>query len=94
MYGAKVTKTQAASLIKNGAKGFDIRDAVDFRDDPISGSVNISLRRVSEIQRLPKTDTIVVIGDTTKDKAALEAALHYLFVYGFGTVRYVDCADR
>lgn len=73
---------RAKSLIAEGAKLIDTRDAVSFRDGTLPNAINIQLRRVSELFKLPRNTKLILFG-TGYDDTNVISATSYLSQYGF-----------
>lgn len=85
MFVKTIGKNKALHLLDKGAKLFDVRDPVSFRDGTITGASNLSLRNVSTLMKLPKNTKLIFFG-TTDDDENLKAIINYVLQFGFTEV--------
>jgi len=85
MFGQKINGKRAQKLLENGAKLYDVRDAVAFRDGTLPGAVNLPLRQVSTLMKLPK-DTKLILFGASNDDENLKHILNYISQFGFTEV--------
>lgn len=82
---------KAEQLLAKQAVVVDFRDAIAYRDGNISGSVNLTLRRIHELLKHPKNTKIIVLSD---DEPTLTAAVNYIEQYGFTNVHPLKMSDE
>lgn len=81
----KITLPQLGRLMEKGARLYDMRDAVAFRDGTLPGASHLVLRRVAELFILPQKTHIVVFG-TGYDDPEVVSAINYLDRYGYTNI--------
>lgn len=89
LMGKKISLSKADQLVNKGAKLYDVRDPVSFRDGTLSGAVNMSLRQISQLQKMPKNQELIFFG-TGDDDTTLQMVLNYVHQFGFTKVYVVD----
>ena len=91
MYGKHVNGERLEKLIKNGAKVYDVRDPVRYRDGALSYAENMQLRQVSKLLTINKNTTLVFMGDKA-DSGTITQFLQYASQYGFTKLfsAYID----
>lgn len=89
LMGKKISRSKADQMVSKGAKLYDVRDPVSFRDGTIKGAVNMSLRQLTQLYKLPKTDALIFFGTGDDDKT-LQMALNYVHQFGFTQVYVID----
>ena len=80
-----INRAQATRLLNQGAKLYDMRDAIAFRDGTIPGAEHLVLRRISEAFKLTKTTPIILFGHGFGDSDLL-SAINYLEQYGYTNI--------
>lgn len=80
--GQKINGTKAQKLMTKGAILIDVRDGLSFRDHSIPNSINLPLRRISEVLKYPKTTSFIIVGFGHED-SDVKAAINYIGQYGF-----------
>lgn len=78
-------EAQVRDKAAKGARVYDLRSPVAFRDGSITESTNITLRQISVLATHPKDKLVILIGDPT-DETTLTAALRYAEGYGLMNV--------
>lgn len=88
-----ISGKKAQALVSKGAVLVDVRGPVAFRDGALPNAINLPLRQISQIQKYPKTTSLVVYGEES-DPATLSAALNYISTYGFSKVYSIGTLDN
>lgn len=78
----KLNLAQLGRLMDKGARLYDMRDAVAFRDGTLEGAQHLVLRRIAELFSLPKKTHIILFG-TGYDDPEVVSAINYLDRYGY-----------
>jgi rhodanese-related sulfurtransferase len=93
MAGKKINGKRAKALLERGARLYDMRDAIAFRDGTLPGAHHVVLRRISEIFKLPKGTSIILFGHGYDDPDVVSAA-NYLEQYGYINVYNLGSKDE
>ena len=88
--GQQITGKKAQQLVDKGAVIYDTRDPVKYRDGTIPGAINLTLRKVSDVLKHPKTTPIIVFGD---DASTVKSTINYISQYGFSNVFLLNSID-
>ena len=78
----KISLPQLDRLLDRGARLYDMRDAVAFRDGTLQKAQHLVLRRISELFKLPKGTHIILFGTGYNDPEVV-SAINYLERYGY-----------
>ena len=81
----KINLSQLGKLMDSGARLYDMRDAVAFRDGTLPGAKHLVLRRVAELFVLPQKTHIIIFG-TGYDDPEVVSAVNYLDRYGYTNI--------
>lgn len=93
MLGQKINGKRAQKLIEKGAKLYDVRSPVAFRDGTLPGAINLALRQVSTLISLPKTTKLIFFGETNDDEN-LKHIINYATQFGFADVYSLGAKDN
>jgi hypothetical protein len=93
MVGQKINGKRAQKLIEKGAKLYDVRSPIAFRDGTLPGALNLSLRQVSTLISLPKTTKLIFFGDSNEDEN-LKCIMNYVIQFGFIDVYCLGSKDN
>ena len=88
MFGKKLTKQAVDNLISKGAKLYDVRDPVSFRDGTLPGATNLALRNVMSINKLDKKQKLIFYSKSADD-VDLNMVMNYAHQFGFTDIYYI-----
>lgn len=93
LIGKKISRSKADQLISKGAKLYDVRDPVSFRNGTLPGATNMTVRQVSAIQRLNRNEKLIFFG-SGEDDDDLKIVLNYVHQFGFTNVYIINKDER
>lgn len=78
----RINAHQMHKLLDRGARLYDTRSAIEFRDGTLPKAEHLVLRRISELFKLAKGTHIILFGHGYDDPDLL-SAINYLEQYGY-----------
>jgi len=89
-----INGTKAKKVIDKGNSIIiDIRDPVSYRNGSLPNAVNLSLRKISSLIKIPKTTSLIFFGVSNEDDD-LRAAVNYAEQMGFKNVYSLGAIDN
>ena len=85
--GRKINFKQMEKMLTKGAKLFDVRSPVEFRDGTLPNAVNLAVRQISSLlHKVPRTSSVIFFGSDDQ----LTIVLNYVHQMGFLNILILD----
>ena len=88
LLGKRLTLEAVKKLQAKGARLYDVRDPVSFRDGSLPGATSLALRNVASINKLDKKEKLIFYSATSTD-VDLVMTLKYAHQFGFNNIYFV-----